>query len=103
MVKRRSNKRKIRTTLCIAKGEEPPDPVTATLVASLGAAAIGAGGAITSSVISKKKAAGATSGASSQLISEDTNTNKNGVIPLSTSPLGDTTTPALQRGKLLGN
>lgn len=69
------------------------------------AAGIGAAGGIATSIIGKKSGGASAPKAAtvSPLATEEDKGNKNGVIPLSTSPLGDTTNPNLQRGKLLGN
>lgn len=68
------------------------------------AAGLGAAGGITASIIGKKKDSGASLPQASSPLSTTEDKNKQGVITGgSTSPLGDTTNPNLQRGKLLGN
>lgn len=68
------------------------------------AAGLGAAGGITASIIGKKnQSAGSLPSTSSPLAATEDN-NKQGIISGgSASPLGDTTNPNLQRGKLLGN
>jgi hypothetical protein len=41
--------------------------------------------------------------AANNILTDDTKPNKQGILPLATSPLGDTSTPSLSRSKLLGN
>lgn len=76
----------------------------AAVLIPLIAAGLTAGGGVAAAAISSKaaKSKSAMPGSSSALLPEDTK-NKQGIIPLSANPLGDTTNPYLQRGKLLGN
>lgn len=83
------------------------------------AAGVGAAGAITAAGIAakgSKKAAAASALPKAQPLSVDPKTsmlqdpattddkrNLRGVLPIATGPLGDTTSPALNRSKLLGN
>lgn len=78
-------------------------PITALL--PLITAGVGAAGGITAAALSRKKAPAPSSNsplATSNPLSDGPN-RRNGILPISTSPLGDTTNPNLQRGKLLGN
>lgn len=107
MVHRRTRKQRRVSRTAVARGDEPPDPITATVVAGLAGAAITAGGSIAAAKIGSKGRGGGSVAAPVSPI-EDPNADADkrfrGALPgVVTSPLGDTTDPNLSRNRLLGN
>lgn len=112
MVKRRSRNKKKTSRQAVSRGDEPPDPITALLSSTAfwtatAASAVGAG--VTSGIgaLTKGKSGGGMAQSASPLQGiTDPNADeksRRGIMPISSSPLGDTTNPNLSRGRLLGN
>jgi len=107
MVKRRSRNKKKTSRQAVSRGDEPPDPITLLTAAVTSAVTAGVGTGVTALTGGFKKPKMAGQQAASPLTGiTDPNADeksRRGIMPISSSPLGDTTNPNLSRGRLLGN
>lgn len=106
MVKRRSRNKKKVSRQAVSRGEEPPDPITLLTAAVTSAVTAGVGTGVTALAGGFKKPKAPTAPSSPLTGITDPNTDeksRRGILPISSSPLGDTTNPNLSRGRLLGN